>query len=364
MIEFLRFICGLVRFGGVFGTIPTEMKLFTKDIAISLADDSMFFAMKDQPEPLVLSAYVAMQTGTKRVLAVGDEAKAMLGRTPENITVIRAITEGIVADREIAATMVRFGLHKLLGNSLIRKPRVVIACRFHEPTKNVIKEITLMAGVRDTFLIELGMATAIGMNLDVTSPEIKAVLSISDDWFEFSIISLAGILYSVNGAIGSRDFVEDIRNHITLARGFSPELDALTAQLHTAGINPHAAAEIPGWETWAGRAEHGRLSTKNISRDDLAIGLTPSLVKLSERIKTVIRSLSNEKQYALSQSTIHAAGSAIKIPGLAQALSAQLGYSVTPFASKSHPSIEGCKLVLEELDWFKSAESKSKTNTK
>jgi Actin-like ATPase involved in cell morphogenesis len=332
------------------------MKLFAKDIAVSLVDDSALFIIKGQTKPLVLPAYVAAQAGTKRVVAVGDDAKAMLGGTPDSISVIRVVVEGVIGDREIAATMFRFGLHKIIGGSAICKPRVVVACRAHEPAKIAVKEMALMAGVRNVYLFEMGLAAAIGMNLDVTRPEIKAVLSISDDWFDFSIISLAGTLSSVNGAIGSRDFLEDIRNHIMLVRGFSPELDALAAQLHAAGISPSAAAaDIPGWEAWAGRVELGRLSAKTISRDDMAIGLAPSLVKISERIKSAIRGISNENQRKLSHSTIRATGSAMKIPGLAQALSAQLGYSVEPFASKSHPSIEGCKLVLDELDFLKKA---------
>jgi actin-like ATPase involved in cell morphogenesis len=238
------------------------------------------------------------------------------------------------------------------GRGLIN-PRIIIACLVtDEPGKLAINTMATKGGAREVFLIEMGMATAIGMKLDVEKPEVKAVLSISDDWFEFSVVSLAGVLSGVNGAIGSQSFMEDIQNHLILAQQFRPESESLAAQLFSVGVNPSAVLSLPGWETWAGRTEQGRITSKNITRDELTLGMMPSLVRLTERLKSAIRKLSNEKQYQLSLTKIHATGSALKIPGLAQLISDQLGHPLTEFASEVHPSLDGAKTVLKELKFI------------
>ena len=325
------------------------MNMFGKDVAVSLVDDAFIFSTQDQPSPLVLPAYAAVQTGTTRTLALGEEAKAMLGREPDTISVVKLLTEGMIADDQVARLLFRFGLQKIQADGIFTRPRVVVARRSCELGREPTQRAAMAGGAREVFLIEMGMATAIGMQLEVVQPEIRAVLSVSDDWFEFAVTSLGGILSGVNGAIGSRHFVEDIQNHITLTRHFRPEFEALAAQVQSDGVNPHAAAAVPGWETWAGRTEHGRLTEKTVTRDDITVGMMPSLVKLTERVKAAIRHLPDEKQYQLSRTTIHATGAALAIPGLAQMISEQIGYPVTPFASAAHPSIDGCKRVLKEL---------------
>ncbi len=328
------------------------MNIFGKNVAVSLVDDSFIFATQNQPLPLILPAYVAIQPGTTSVLACGEEAKAMLGREPNNISVVRVLEDGVIADQQSAESLFRFGLRKHLGSVLIR-PRVIIALRSYDPGKWAVKQMATAGGAREVYLIEMGMATAIGMQLDVQKPEIKAVLSVSDDWFEFSVISLAGVLSGTNGAIGRCAFVEDIRNHIALTRQFRPEFTALDSSLHTGGVNAHAVIDLPGWETWTGRSEQGRLTTQNVSRDEITVGMMPSLVRLTEKIKDAIRRLPSDKQYQLSRTTIHATGRTMAIPGIAQLMANQLGHSVTPFASEAHPSIDGCRTVLKELNFLK-----------
>jgi rod shape-determining protein MreB and related proteins len=335
------------------------MKIFGKDVAVSLVDDSIIFATHNQTPPLILPAYVAIQTGTTSVLACGEEAKAMLGREPNNISVVRVLQEGVISDQQSAESLFRFGLRNFLGSVLIR-PRVIIASRTYDPGMLSVKNMATAGGAREVYLIEMGMATAIGMQLDVQKPEVKAVLSISDDWFEFSIISLAGVLSASNGAIGSRAFVEDIQNHFALTRQFRPEFTALDSSLHKSGVNPNAVVDLPGWETWVGRTEQGRLTAQNVSRDEITVGMMPSVIRLTERIKDAIRRLPNDKQYQLNRTTIHATGTTLAIPGIAQLMANQLGHSVTPFAAEVHPSIDGCRTVLNELNFLKRVKTTKK----
>ncbi len=328
------------------------MSLLPKDVAVSLVDDSFIFSTRAQSSPLILPAYVAIQTGTANVLACGEEARAMLGREPNNISVVKVLTEGGLADHEAATSLFRFGMRKLLGSTLIR-PRVIVALRSHDLIKIPVKEMATAGGAREVYLIEMGMATAIGMQLDVQKPEIQAVLSISDDWFEFSIISLAGVLSGTTGSVGTRIFVEDIQNHIALLRQFRPESATLRAQLMANGLRADSIVDVPGWEVWAGRTEQGRLTSQSISQDNLTIGMLPSLIRMTERIKAAVREMSDDKQQQLSRTTIHGTGSAMRIPGLTQAIVNQVGFSITHFPAEHHPSIEGAKQVLKELKFLR-----------
>lgn len=332
--------------------------LLGKDVAVSLVDDAFLFTTQDRPQPLVLPAYVALQAGTRLVLACGEEAKAMRGREPANITVAGVLTEGVVTDTEVAQALFRFGIRTLFGRKWIIRPRVIIACRTGETGRAAVKHMAVAGGAREVYLIEPAMATAIGMDLDVQKPEIRAVLSLSNDWFEFSVISLAGILAKTDGAIGVQAFVEDIRNHLTLSRQFRPDAAALEAQLFAGGIEPGVASETAGWEVWAGRSERGRVAAQSLSPADLAVGMMPSLTRLAERIKGVFHSLPGDQRFQLNTATIHAAGSSMAIPGLAQALANQLGHPVVPFSADAHPSIEGTRRILQELRFLRKVQPK------
>ena len=326
------------------------MNIFANDVAFSMVDDSFLYASRDQPNPLVLPAYVAVEAGTNRILACGQEALAMLGREPRNILVLPVLSEGLVANLDAAIALFRFGLRTFTPRFHLVRPRIVVALRSCEIGKLPAKQMAMAGGAREVYLLEMGMATAIGWPLDVQKPEIRAVLSISNDWFEFAVVSLAGVLAAAGGAIGSRSFAEDARNHLSVSGQFRPELATVESTLLSTGLDLGAAADLPGWESWAGKTETGRHVSQPVSGAQLALGAMPSLVRLTERIKDAILGLPPEKRSRLNQTTLHAAGSALRIPGLARAISLQTGLAVETHSAETHPSIEGATTVLGELN--------------
>lgn len=197
------------------------------------------------------------------------------------------------------------------------------------------------------------MATAIGLKLDVQKPEIQAVLTVSEDWFEFAVISLAGELVNVGGPIGSRSFVEDLRNHLVLTRQNRPEFSALEERIFSAGVHPQTAVMVPGWQAWAGRSELGRLTGQSFTPEEISLGIMPSLIRMTEQIKESIRLLPHEKQYELQRATLHATGRALKIPGLGEMIGKQIGVTTTSHPLDTHPSIQGVVRVLEEIKLLK-----------
>lgn len=329
------------------------MRFFAPDVVVSFVDDSFIFSTKEMETPLVIPAYVTIMRDTKKVLAYGDEAKVMRGKEPENISVIRVLTEGLITDDTLAQSMYEFGMRAAIRKDFIVRPRVIIISRQMELHKRALKDMATAGGAREVYLLDLNLSAAIGMKLEIQKPEFHSVLTLSDDWFEFSVISLAGIVVKAEGAIGTRAFVEDIQNHLTYSRQFRPDFDTLTSKLETAGVSSQTTQEVAGWETWSGRTEQGRQSSQPLSREDMTTGMMPSLVRITERIKEAIRRLPKENQYSLSQIPIHATGSAMRIPGHASLLAKQLGCTVTPYASDINPSIEGGKVMLRELNFLR-----------
>ena len=138
---------------------------FSNDIGIDLGTANTLVYVKDHGIVLREPSVVAVQAGTNKVLAVGDEAKRMLGRTPGNIVAIRPLKDGVIADFEVTEAMLRHFISKVHNRRRMARPRVVIAvpCGITEVEKRAVKESATHAGAREVYLIEEPMAAAIGV---------------------------------------------------------------------------------------------------------------------------------------------------------------------------------------------------------
>ncbi len=153
----------------------------------------------------------------KSVVAVGESAKRMLGRTPENITAIRPMKEGVIADFTVTEKMLQYFIHKVHESKIIRpSPRVLICvpCGSTQVERRAIKESAAGAGAREVYLIEEPMAAAIGAGLPVDEPRGSMVLDIGGGTSEVAIVSLNGIVYSNSVRIGGDKFDDAIINYI------------------------------------------------------------------------------------------------------------------------------------------------------
>jgi len=171
---------------------------FSSDIGIDLGTANTLVYVKDHGIVLREPSIVAVKAGTTQVLAVGEEAKRMLGRTPGNITAIRPLKDGVIADFEITEAMLRHFITKASGQRRFVRPRVVIAVPsgITEVEKRAVKDSAMHAGAREVYLIEEPMAAAIGVGLPVTDPAGNMIIDIGGGTTEVAIISLAGIVFS------------------------------------------------------------------------------------------------------------------------------------------------------------------------
>jgi rod shape-determining protein MreB len=174
---------------------------FSSDLAIDLGTANTLVYVKGKGIVLSEPSVVAVRTDNRlknRVMAVGLEAKKMLGRTPGNIVAIRPMRDGVIADFEVAEAMLRHFIHKVHNRRRLVRPRIVIAVPsgITQVEKRAVKESAESAGAREVFLIEEPMAAAIGAGLPITEPTCNMVIDIGGGTTEVAVISLAGIVYS------------------------------------------------------------------------------------------------------------------------------------------------------------------------
>ncbi len=192
---------------------------FSSDLAIDLGTANTLVYVKGKGIVLSEPSVVAVRQdgrGTNKVLAVGKEAKMMLGRTPGNIVAIRPMKDGVIADFEITETMLRHFIRKVHNRRSLIRPRIIVCVPsgITQVEKRAVRESAESAGAREVFLIEEPMAAAIGAGLPITEPTSNMVLDIGGGTTEVAVISLAGIVYSKSVRVGGDKMDEAILQHI------------------------------------------------------------------------------------------------------------------------------------------------------
>ncbi|NPU92775.1 MAG: rod shape-determining protein [Gammaproteobacteria bacterium] len=193
--------------------------MFSTDLSIDLGTANTLIYIKDRGivlnEPSVVA--IRSQNGQKSVAAVGMDAKRMLGRTPGNITAIRPLKDGVIADFHVTEKMLQHFIHKVHENSFITpSPRVLVCvpCKSTQVERKAIKESALGAGAREVYLIEEAMASAIGAGMPVEEASGSMVVDIGGGTTEIAIISLNGIVYSDSLRMGGDKFDEAIVTYV------------------------------------------------------------------------------------------------------------------------------------------------------
>ena len=192
--------------------------LFSSDIGIDLGTANTLVYVKGKGIILNEPSVVALveSTGKKHVLAVGEEAKLMVGRTPGNITAIRPLKDGVIADFEVAEEMIKYFIRKAHNRKSFVSPQIVI-CIPRGATaveRRAIQESAECAGGRRVFLIEEPMAAAIGAGLPVTEPSGSMVVDIGGGTTEVAVLSLGGIVFGNSVRVGGDKMDESIVNYI------------------------------------------------------------------------------------------------------------------------------------------------------
>ena len=197
---------------------PFSFGNFSNDIAIDLGTANTLIYMKGRGIVLNEPSVVAIShiKGKRQVLAVGDEAKMMLGRTPGNIQAIRPLRDGVIADFEVAEEMIKHFIRKVHNRRTFANPQIVICVPSGSTAveRRAIQEAAESAGARRVSLIEEPMAAAIGAGLPVTEPTGSMVVDIGGGTTEVAVLSLGGIVYARSVRVGGDKLDEAIINYI------------------------------------------------------------------------------------------------------------------------------------------------------
>jgi len=183
------------------GFFNRALGIFSNDLAIDLGTANTLVFVKGKGIVLSEPSVVAVRTDNRtknKVLAVGQEAKMMLGRTPSNIVAIRPMRDGVIADFDVTEAMLRHFIHKVHNRRTFVRPRIIIAVPsgITQVEKRAVRESAESAGAREVFLIEEPMAAAIGAGLPITEPTCNMIVDIGGGTTEVAVISLAGIVFS------------------------------------------------------------------------------------------------------------------------------------------------------------------------
>jgi len=244
--------------------------LLSDDLAIDLGTANTLIYVRGQGIVCNESSVVAVQKdarGAKRVLAVGLEAKKMLGRTPGNIVAIRPLKDGVIADFETTEAMLRYFIQKVHNRRSLVRPRIVICVPngITEVEKRAVKESAESAGAREVYLMEEPMAAAIGAGLPVTEPVGNMIVDIGGGTTEVAVISLAGVVFSRSVRVGGDKMDEAIIQYIK--RKYNLLIGERTAEL----IKITIGSAYPGDE----------IHTMEIKGRDMVAGV-PKTVELSD----------------------------------------------------------------------------------
>lgn len=246
-------------------------------------------------EPSVVAVGIDSQH-QKRVVAVGLEAKRMLGRTPGNIVAIRPLKDGVIADFDITEKMLQFFIHKVHENKIfLPSPRVLVSvpCGSTQVERRAIRESALGAGARQVYLIEEPMAAAIGAGLPVEEASGSMVVDIGGGTAEVAIISLGGIVYSASVRIGGDRFDEAIINYVR--RNYGSLIGEVTAerikqQIGTAFPN----GEIREMEVRGRNLAEGVPRTFTLSSNEVLEALSDPLAGIVGAVRTALEQVPPE----------------------------------------------------------------------
>ena len=291
--------------------------LFGQDIGIDLGTATVIAYVKGKGIVLREPSVVAINNITKKPLAVGSEAKLMIGRTPGNIVAIRPLRDGVIADFDVAHTMIKSLIEKGGSKSSLKSPRIIVCypSGVTEVEKRAIEEATKLAGARDVVLMEEPMAAAIGAGLPVSEPTGSMIVDIGGGTTEVAIISLGGIVTSKSLRIAGDEFDQSIIAYIKKEYNLmigERTAEQIKMEIGSAyKVEQEEKMEIKGRDLITGLPK-----IVEISEDQIREALREPVFAIIEAIKTTLEKTPPELAADIMEKGIMLAGGGALLKGL------------------------------------------------
>ena len=259
------------------------------DIGVDLGTANVLIYVKNKGIVLKEPSVVAVNRDNNQVLAVGEEARQMIGRTPGNIVAIRPMRDGVIADFDITETMLRHFIEKVTGRSLMLRPRIMVCIpsSITMVEQRAIQEAAEQAGARRTHLIEEPLAAALGAGLDISDAYGSMVVDIGGGTTDIAVISLGGIVISSSLKVAGDKFdeaiIEYIKNTFKLMIGERTAEDIKIEVGAAFGDARHAKKNITGRDLLTGLPKNIEVTTEQISE-----ALNPYVTQIVDSVKDVL----------------------------------------------------------------------------
>ena len=303
---------------------------FSSDIGIDLGTANTLVYVKGQGVVLCEPSVVAIDKTTQAILAVGEEAKRMLGRTPGNIVAIRPMKDGVIADFDITEAMLRYFIRKVHRKNRLVSPRVVIAVPsgITEVEKRAVKDSAERAGARNpVYLVEEPIAAAIGVGLPIHEPAGNMIIDIGGGTTEIAVISLSGIVFSKSLRVGGDEFDEAIVTH--LKKSYNLMIGERTAEeikIRIGSAYPlqeETTIEVKGRDILAGLPK-----TVTITSEEIREALSEPLSTILEGARIALERTPPELSADLIDRGLVLAGGGALLRGLDKLISEETGLPV------------------------------------
>ncbi len=330
------------------------LDLFSNDIGIDLGTANTLVYVKGEGIVLCEPSVVAVERGTSHVLAVGEEAKRMLGRTPGNIIAIRPMRDGVITDFEITEAMLRHFIKKVRHRRFQVRPRIVIAIPsgITEVERRAVKESAERAGAREVFLIEEPVAAAIGVGLPIQEPIGNMIIDIGGGTTEIAVISLAGIVFSKSIRIGGDEMDDAIIEYskktynLMIGERTAEEIKIKIGSAYP--LEEEMTLEIKGRDLVAGLPK-----TITVTSEEIREALQEPLRAILETIKLSLEKTPPELSADLISHGIVMAGGGALLRGMDKLISEETGLAVHIADDPMTAVACGTGKVLDEMRYLK-----------
>lgn len=329
--------------------------MFTKDMGIDLGTANSLVYMKGKGVVLREPSVVAIQRDSGHVLAVGEEAKQMIGRTPGNIVAIRPMKDGVIADFDTTQSMLRYFITKALKKKpYLVRPRVVVCVPSGVTAveERAVREAALQAGAREAYLIEEPMAAAIGAGLPVHEPTGNMIVDIGGGTTEVAVISLGGIVTSRSIRIAGDEMDEAIMQHIK--RTYNLMVGERTSEELKLQIgNAYPLEQMEIYEVRGRDLVTGLPKTVQITSEEVYKALSEPVSSILEAIKVTLEKTPPELASDIMDKGIVMAGGGSLLRGLDRLVSEETGMPVHVAEEPLSCVAFGTGKVLDNIDILK-----------
>lgn len=338
------------------------MGFISKDIGIDLGTSNIRIHVRGKGIVLCEPTVVAINKITGEVLAVGNQAKEMLGRTPENIVALKPLKDGVIADFGATKMLIQTLISRVIPKSLFSKPRIVISIPsdITDVEERAVESVAYKAG-KDVYLMEEVMAAAIGSGIKVEQPEGSMIIDIGGGTSEMAVLSLGGIVVSnstkVAGDKLDRDIVEYIKENFNVIIGES-EAEEVKKQIGAAtSAMTEEKVNIKGRNLSSGLPE-----TITVTTEDIRLAMSDSLNEIMRAIKLTLEKTPPELASDIMAKGIVLSGACAQIKNIDRFISNETGMPVYIAENPSECVVRGVGMSLDSIEVLKKAVKTKKDN--